>query len=156
MNNISDEELLALQAAHVEVTASQWQQVRRRILIRALVVIGLILSRALLLHLFPQTYEPIVFGSSAVAAADLQSLIATRLWVGAGLGGIYFYALMTNSYVRSVSILALMVPVTLIWADLQMFLISSFPEFTPVVIISFGLRLVAIYLLAMNYIDIRR
>lgn len=87
MNNISDEELLALQAAHVEVTTSQWQQVRRRILIRALVVIGLILSRALLLHLFPQTYEPLAFGSSAVASADLQSLIATRLWVGAGLGG---------------------------------------------------------------------
>lgn len=152
MNNISDEELLALQAAHVEVTTSQWQQVRRRILIRALVVIGLILSRALLLHLFPQTYEPLLFGSSG----DLQSLIATRLWVGAGLGGIYFYALMTNSYIRSVSILALMVPVTLIWADLQMFLISSFPEFTPVVTIGFGLRLAAIYLLAMNYIDIRR
>jgi len=152
MNNISDEELLALQAAHVEVTTSQWQQVRRRILIRALVVIGLILSRALLLYLFPQTYEPLVFGSSG----DLQSLITARLWVGAGLGGIYFYALMTNSYIRSVSILALMVPVTLIWADLQMFLISSFPEFTPVVTIGFGLRLAAIYLLAMNYIDIRR
>jgi hypothetical protein len=152
MNNISDEELLALQAAHVEVTTSQWQQVRRRILIRALVVIGLVLSRALLLYLFPQTYEPLVFGSSG----DLQSLIVERLWVGAGLGGIYFYALMTNSYIRSVSILALMVPVTLIWADLQMFLISSFPEFTPVVTIGFGLRLAAIYLLAMNYIDIRR
>ncbi|MDB9706578.1 hypothetical protein OAA71_01825 [Porticoccaceae bacterium] len=86
MNNISDEELLALQAAHIEVTTSQWQQVRRRILIRALVVIGLILSRALLLHLFPQTYEPLLFGSSG----DLQSLIATRLWVGAGLGGDIF------------------------------------------------------------------
>ena len=155
MNNISDEELLALQAAHVEVTTSQWQ-VRRRILIRALVVIGLILSRALLLHSFPQTYGLLAFGSSAVAAAELQSLIATRLWVGAGLGGIYFYALMTNSYIRSVSVLALMVPVTLIWADLQMFLISSFPEFTPVVTIGFGLRLAAIFLLAMNYIDIRR
>jgi hypothetical protein len=44
----------------------------------------------------------------------------------------------------------------MIWADLQMFLISSFPSFTTVATIGFLARLFALYLLARNYIDIRR
>jgi hypothetical protein len=156
MNTISEEELLALQAAHVEVGTSRWRIVKRRILVRAVLVIALILCRALMLKLFPQTYIPIIFADSDIGVAELESLIATRLFGGAVLGGLYLYALMTNRYLRSVSIVALMVPISLIWADLQMFLLSSFPDFTLVASISFGLRLATIYLLALNYIDIRR
>jgi hypothetical protein len=76
--------------------------------------------------------------------------------VGLGLAGVYFYALLTNSYLRSVSIIALIIPIALIWGDLQMFFLSSFPDFTLIASISFGFRLMAIYLLALNYLDIRR
>jgi hypothetical protein len=110
----------------------------------------------LMLKFFPQTYVPLAFSDSAVGAAELEALISTRLLIGAGLGALYLYALMTNRYIRSISIVALMVPITLIWADFQMFLVSSFPDFTLTASIGFGLRLVAIYLLALNYIDIRR
>jgi hypothetical protein len=155
MNNISDQELLALQA-HVEVEASRWLRLKRRILIRAVAILGLILCRALMLKLFPQIYTPIIFGTQGIESAELESLVYTRMLVVAVLAGVYLYALLTNSYLRSVSVVALIVPIALIWADLQVFLISSFPEFTAVASISFGLRLVTIYLLALNYIDIRR
>jgi hypothetical protein len=156
MNTISEEELLALQAAHTEVETSQWQKLKTRILTRALLVLGLILSRALMLNLFPQTYVALIFDTSEVGPAELQSLVFTRLLVGALLGSLYLYALMTNRYLRSISVVALTVPVALIWADFQMFLVSSFPDLTLVASISFGLRLVTIYLLTLNYIDIRR
>jgi hypothetical protein len=156
MSKLSQEELLALQGVHVEVDTSRWQRLKKRILIRAALVIGLILIRALMLKFFPQTYVPLAFSDSAVGAAELEALISTRLLIGAGLGALYLYALMTNRYIRSISIVALMVPITLIWADFQMFLVSSFPDFTLTASIGFGLRLVAIYLLALNYIDIRR
>jgi hypothetical protein len=156
MNNISEEELLALNAAHAEVDTFRWQIVKRRILIRAALVIGLILARALMLKVFPQTYVPLIFGDSAVGAAELEALILTRLLVGAALGGLYLCALIANRYVKLASILALMAPITLIGADLQMFLVSSFPDFTLMTSISFGLRLVTIYLLALNYFDVRR
>ena len=155
MNNISEEELLALQT-HVEVETSRWQKLKKRILIRTLVVMALILFRVILLKVYPQNYLPIVFDSAGLDAAELAGLITARLLVGLGLAGVNFYALLTTSYLRSVSIIALIIPIALIWGDLQMFFLSSFPDFTLIASISFCFRLMAIYLLALNYLDIRR
>ena len=163
MNTISEEELLALQA-HVEIETSLWKKLKTRILIRTVVVMGLVLSRVLLLKFFPDTYVPYIFGDGDgdgggdgdSGPAELEKLIISRLLVGLVLAGVYLYAIMTNSYLRSVSILGLMVPVALIWADLQMFLVSSFPDFTLMASISFAVRLLVIYLLTLNYLDIRR
>ena len=155
MHNVSEDELLALQA-HVEVEASQWQKLKKRILIRTLIVIGLILFRLLILKLYPETYIPLVFDGAGLDAAELGELITGRLLSGVVLSCVYLYALITNSYLRSVSIIALIVPISLMWADLQMFLVSSFPDFTLVVSISFAMRVLAVYLLLLNYLDIRR
>ena len=155
MNTISDEELLALQA-HVEIETSLWKKLKTRILIRTVVVMGLVLSRVLLLKFYPTTYVPFIFDDSDSGPAELEKLIISRLLVGLVLAGVYLYAIMTNSYLRSISILGLMVPVALIWADLQMFLVSSFPDFTLMASISFAVRLLVIYLLTLNYLDIRR
>jgi len=159
MNTISEEELLALQA-HVEIETSLWEKLKTRILIRTMVVMGLVLSRVLLLKFYPNTYVPYIFGDGDgdgdSGPAELEKLIISRLLVGLVLAGVYLYAIMTNSYLRSVSILGLMVPVALIWADLQMFLVSSFPDFTLMASISFAVRLLVIYLLTLNYLDIRR
>jgi hypothetical protein len=161
MNTISEEELLALQG-HVEIETSLWKKLKTRILIRTIVVIGLVLSRVLLLKFYPNTYVPYIFGDGDgdgdgdSGPAELEKLIISRLLVGLILAGVYLYAIMTNSYLRSVSVLSLMVPVALIWADLQMFLVSSFPNFTLIASISFAVRLLVIYLLTLNYLDIRR
>ncbi len=159
MNTISEEELLALQT-HVEIETSLWEKLKTRILIRTMVVMGLVLSRVLLLKFYPNTYVPYIFGDGDgdgdSGPAELEKLIISRLLVGLVLAGVYLYAIMTNSYLRSVSILGLMVPVALIWADLQMFLVSSFPDFTLMASISFAVRLLVIYLLTLNYLDIRR
>jgi hypothetical protein len=124
------------------------------------VVIGLVLSRVLLLKFYPNTYVPYIFGDGDgdgdSGPAELEKLIISRLLVGLVLAGVYLYAIMTNSYLRSASVLSLMVPVALIWADLQMFLVSSFPNFTLIASISFAVRLLVIYLLTLNYLDIRR
>ena len=159
MNTISEEELLALQG-HVEIETSLWKKLKTRILIRTIVVIGLVLSRVLLLKFYPNTYVPYIFGDGDgdgdSGPAELEKLIISRLLVGLVLAGVYLYAIMTNSYLRSASVLSLMVPVALIWADLQMFLVSSFPHFTLMASISFAVRLLVIYLLTLNYLDIRR
>lgn len=159
MNTISEEELLALQG-HVEIETSLWKKLKTRILIRTIVVIGLVLSRVLLLKFYPNTYVPYIFGDGDgdgdSGPAELEKLIISRLLVGLVLAGVYLYAIMTNSYLRSASVLSLMVPVALIWADLQMFLVSSFPNFTLIASISFAMRLLVIYLLTLNYLDIRR
>ena len=159
MNTISEEELLALQG-HVEIETSLWKKLKTRILIRTVVVMGLVLSRVLLLKFYPNTYVPYIFGDGDgdgdSGPAELEKLIISRLLVGLVLAGVYLYAIMTNSYLRSVSVLSLMVPVALIWADLQMFLVSSFPNFTLIASISFAVRLLVIYLLTLNYLDIRR
>ena len=161
MNTISEEELLALQG-HVEIETSLWKKLKTRILIRTVVVMGLVLSRVLLLKFYPNTYVPYIFGDGDgdgdgdSGPAELEKLIISRLLVGLILAGVYLYAIMTNSYLRSVSVLSLMVPVALIWADLQMFLVSSFPNFTLIASISFAVRLLVIYLLTLNYLDIRR
>ena len=155
MNNISEEEMRALQV-HLEVETSTWKQLRRRILIRGISVLVLIAIRALLVKFYPENYTTLVFKGTDIDQGELVSLVTARLGVSVVLAGIYLYALATNSYLRTVSILALMVPVALIWGDLQMFLLAHFPTLPPEILIGFGLRLVSIYLLARNYIDIRR
>ena len=72
MTNISQEELLALQIAHAEVDSFRWQIRKRRVLIRAVLVVVLILFRILMLNVFPQIYVPLVFGDSDVGATELQ------------------------------------------------------------------------------------
>ena len=155
MDNVSDEELQALRV-HDEVENSQWLRLRKRILIRGILVIVMIVIRAVLMKVYPQDYMNAVFNSAGLNSGDVASLISTRLTLGALLSAVYFYALLTNRFLRSVSIIALIIPIAIIWADLQIFLLSSFPTFTVVASIGFALRLAALYLLARNYIDIRR
>ncbi len=155
MHNISEEELQALQA-HIEVENSVWLRLKQKILFRSYLVIALLLFRALLLFLFPQSYSNAIFEAEGLRPADVTSLVSVRLLVAGVLAGLYLFALQTNRYLRSVTILGLIVPFAMIWADLQMFLISSFPSFTTVATIGFLARLFALYLLARNYIDIRR
>ena len=155
MHNISEEELQALQA-HIEVENSVWLRLKQKILFRSYLVIALLLFRALLLFLFPQSYSNAIFDAEGLRPADVTSLVGVRLLVAGVLASVYLFALQTNRYLRSVTILGLIVPCAMIWADLQMFLISSFPSFTTVATIGFLARLLALYLLARNYIDIRR
>ena len=155
MSNVSDEELRALHV-HVEVENSQWLRLKKRILIRGVLVIVMIVIRTVLMKAYPQDYMNAVFNSVGLTSDEVASLISARLMVGVLLSAVYFYALLTNRFLRSVSIVALIVPIAIIWADLQIFLLSSFPTFTVVASIGFALRLAALYLLARNYIDIRR
>tara|TARA_B110000211_G_C14022113_1_gene528170 strand:+ start:604 stop:1071 length:468 start_codon:yes stop_codon:yes gene_type:complete len=155
MNNISEEELFALQA-HVEVEPFRWQKLQSRIFIRAGIVMVLILCKLVLLKFYHHNFVPLVLDGAGLDAAEVQALISGRVIVGATLSSFYVYALMTNRYLRAVSFVALMVSIALIWADLQMFLVSSFPDFTMLASVVFGLRLIVIYLLALNYLDIRR
>ena len=155
MSNVSDEELRALRV-HDEVENSQWLRLRKRILIRGILVVVMIVIRAVLMKAYPQDYMNTIFNAAGLASDEVASLISARLILGAVLSAVYLYALMTNRFLRTVSIVALIVPVAIIWADLQIFLLSSFPAFTVVAAIGFTLRLIALYLLVRNYIDIRR
>ena len=155
MPNISEDELRALNV-YQEVETDAWLRLRYRITVRCLLVLATLLVRGILVSTAPEHYAYEVFLSSNVSLEYLNDLIFYRIIIGVSLAGLYGFALYKNHYLRSVSMIALMAAVALLWGDLQMFLLSSIDRFSPLAYTSLGLRIVAAILLALNYFDVRR
>jgi hypothetical protein len=153
--NISEDELRALNV-YQEVETDAWLRLRYRITVRGLLVLATLIVRGILVSTAPEHYAYEVFVSSSVSLEYLTDMIFYRTIIGVSLACLYGFALYKNHYLRSVSMIALMAAVALLWGDLQMFLLSSIDRFSPLAYTSLGLRIVAAILLALNYFDVRR
>lgn len=155
MPNISEDELRALNVCH-EVETDAWLRLRYRITVRGLLVLATLIVRGILVSTAPEHYAYEVIVSSSVSLEYLTDMIFYRTIIGVSLACLYGFALYKNHYLRTVSMIALMAAVALLWGDLQMFLLSSIDRFSPLAYTSLGLRIVATILLALNYFDVRR
>ena len=155
MSNISEDELRALNV-YQEVETEAWLRLRYRITVRGLLVLATLIVRGILVLTAPEYYAYEVFVSSSVSLEYLTDMIFYRTIIGVSLACLYGFALYKNHYLRSVSMVALMAAVALLWGDLQMFLLSSIDRFSPLAYTTLGLRIVAAILLALNYFDVRR
>ena len=156
-NLISEEESDALDAiqGHQEVPVARWQRLRRRILLRNTALIIILLVRATAMIALPEDYlkSAFPFLDDSVNLADIAY---TRLLVASFFLSIYLYAFFTNRYLRSASMLGVVVGVALFWSDAGQYLTSGWGSFTIQSSISFGMRILTVALLVMNYLDVRR
>tara|TARA_B110000008_G_scaffold154900_1_gene155812 strand:- start:181 stop:762 length:582 start_codon:yes stop_codon:yes gene_type:complete len=156
-NLISEEESDALDAiqGHQEAPVARWQRLRRRILLRNTALIIILLVRATAMIALPEDYlkSAFPFLDDSVNLADIAY---TRLLVASFFLSIYLYAFFTNRYLRSASMLGVVVGVALFWSDAGQYLTSGWGSFTIQSSISFGMRILTVALLVMNYLDVRR
>ena len=156
-NLISEEESDALDAVqgHQEVPVARWQRLRRRILLRNTALIIILLVRATAMIALPEDYLKAAF-PFLDDSVNLADIAYTRLLVASFFLSIYLYAFFTNRYLRSASMLGVVVGVALFWSDAGQYLTSGWGSFTMQSSISFGMRILTVALLVMNYLDVRR
>ena len=68
----------------------------------------------------------------------------------------YVYALISDRYFRFMSVTAMVAGCALVWSDIELFMLSSASEITMVSLALLGMRLIAVWLLVQNYLDIHR
>jgi hypothetical protein len=155
MHNLSQEEMDAL-SFHEEVVTSDWIRLKRKLFIRTFLGLVITLTRSMVMISNPQMYFAIVYPTTGVGVDNLASLVYPRLLIACIFFAIYLYALKNNLYLRSLSMTAVVIVVALFWSDMQVYIIGGFSQFTAGIFFSLALRLLLIYLIIANYIDIRR
>ena len=156
-NPLSDDEINALNSiqGHIEVPTARWQRLKRKIVMRTGLLVLVLLVRATAMILLPEEYLKSVFPflDSSVNLADIAVI---RLYSAAFFLGIYIYAVATNLYLRSASMLGVVVGVALLWSDVSQYFVWGWDLLSLESAISFSMRILTVALLILNYLDVRR
>ena len=153
--SVTEEELRALMPFY-EVEESRFRQIKKRIAIRTSIVGFLMILRGIVVYSFPE------FLSQTDSQGHLQdsyisaNVLLVRTVLLAVIASVYIYCLWTNKYFRTMSVIALIVAYSLVWADLEIYVFTMAGEISMVTVILLLLRLCALGLLFANYLDIRR
>lgn len=153
--SVTEEELRALMPFY-EVEESRFRQIKKRIAIRTSIVGFLMILRGIVVYSFPE------FLSQTDSQGHLQdsyisaNVLLVRTVLLAVTASVYIYCLWTNKYFRTMSVIALIVAYSLVWADLEIYVFTMAGEISMVTVILLLLRLCALGLLFANYLDIRR
>lgn len=156
-NLLSDEEINALESiqGHLEVSVERWRRLKKKIVLRTSLLVVIILVRAIAMIVLPEEYLKSIF-PFLEDSVDLADLAFTRLCIAAFFLGIYIYAVATNRYLRSASMLGVVVGIALLWSDASQYLVWGWGLFSLQSSISFCMRILTVTLLVLNYLDVRR
>jgi len=68
----------------------------------------------------------------------------------------YLYAVVAGRYFRFMAVVGMVVSCALLWSDMELFMLTTVSEITAVSFALLGMRLIAVWLLVLNYLDIHR
>ena len=134
-------------------------RIRLRILMRLMVIAALLGIRAVTAYFTPDLFiQSKVVGAQVDSSAlypanDLMQVRAMLLVIV--LAG-YLYSLIADRYFRFMTVFGMVVGCALLWSDMELFMLSSVSEITPVSFALLGMRLIVFWLLVLNYLDIHR
>ena len=97
MDKLSQEEVDAL-SSFEEVTTYDWVRLKRKILVRLWMAIGLTCIRVAYMIYSPQTYSMIVYQNADSGTENLVALAYGRLFLGFLFFSVTLYALKNNLY----------------------------------------------------------
>ena len=153
--SISDEEMQALKP-HMEVSTRNLEQVRSRIFLRCCVIAALWLFRIYVISFHPEYHLTSVMEQRLLDDDAVTTLLYVRVSMLTLGMLVYFYSFLTNRYFRSVNVIALIVVCCLIWADIEVYILSNIQVLTLPSVGMIVLRFIPLGLLFMNYLDVRR
>ena len=153
--SVTEEELRALMPFY-EVEESRFRQIKKRIIIRTSIVGLLMTLRGIVAHSFPELLSQTDSQGNILDSYISTNVLLVRTVVLIVTAAAYIYSLWTNKYFRTISVIALIVAYSLVWADLEIYVFAMTGEMSMVLVILLLLRLCALGLLFVNYLDIRR
>ena len=153
--SVTEEELRALMPFY-EVEESRFRHIKKRIVIRTSIVGFLMTLRGIVAYSFPESLSQIDYDGNLLGGYVSANVLLVRTVLLMVIASIYIYCLWTNKYFRTMSVIALIVAYSLVWADLEIYFFPLAGEMSMVTIVLLLLRLCALGLLFANYLDIRR
>ena len=153
-SKISDEEFQAL-LPYLELTKHAYDRVRRRISIRCGVIVLILLVRIMVSLFFPEYHFVSLVEHELLNKVVADTVLYSRL-IFLSLGAtVYSYCFFYNRYFRSVNVAALVVICCLIAVDFEVYILGGMQYFSWQTGIFTVLRFVALWLIFLNYLDVR-
>ena len=153
--SVTEEELRALMPFY-EVEESRLRQIKYRIIIRTGIIGVLMIIRAVVDFGFPELLAQADSRGDTVDSYIDPNVLVVRTVLLVTSAFLYLYCLWTNRYFRTMSVIALVISYSLLWADLETYIFSMTGEMTLSAALFLLLRISALGLLFANYLDIRR
>lgn len=153
--SVTEEELRALMPFY-EVEESRFRQIKYRIIIRTGIIGVLMIIRAVVDFGFPELLAQVDSRGDTVDSYIVPNVLVVRTVLLVTSAFLYLYCLWTNKYFRTMSVIALVISYSLLWADLETYIFSMTGEMTLSAALFLLLRISALGLLFANYLDIRR
>lgn len=153
--SVTEEELRALMPFY-EIEESRFRQIKKRIVIRTSIVGFLMTLRGIVVYSFPELLNQTDSQGNVLDSYISANVLLVRTVLLAVTASVYVYCLWTNKYFRTMSVIALIVAYSLVWADLETYVFTITGEMSIVMVILLLLRMCALGLLFANYLDIRR
>ena len=153
--SVTEEELRALMPFY-EIEESRFRQIKKRIVIRTSIVGFLMTLRGIVVYSFPELLNQTDSQGNVLDSYISANVLLVRTVLLAVIASVYVYCLWTNKYFRTMSVIALIVAYSLVWADLETYVFTITGEMSIMRVILLLLRMCALGLLFANYLDIRR
>jgi len=153
--SVTEEELRALMPFY-EIEESRFRQIKKRIVIRTSIVGFLMTLRGIVVYSFPELLNQTDSQGNVLDSYISANVLLVRTVLLAVIASVYVYCLWTNKYFRTMSVIALIVAYSLVWADLETYVFTITGEMSIMMVILLLLRMCALGLLFANYLDIRR
>jgi len=153
--SVTEEELRALMPFY-EVEESRFRQIKKRIVIRTSIVGLLMTLRGIVAYSFPELLSQTDLQGNLPGSYISIHVLFVRTVLLTVTASVYIYSLWTNMYFRTMSVIALTVAYSLVWADLEIYVFSMAGAMSVEAVILLLLRLCVLGLLFANYLDIRR
>ena len=155
-STVSDEELQALLHA-TEINSHFHLSIKSKIVIRSLIVIVLLLGRMLLVMFFPERHVVTFYNGDAVfGISQITNAMLFRIAILTPFFTFYLFSCWRNLYFRSMTVLSLILYCSIFWSDVERYSGAFLQDPSAMVIFTLLLRLLALYMLVLNYFDIRR
>jgi hypothetical protein len=153
---VTEEEMRALLPAY-EVEGEYLDRIRQKIFVRIAIIVALFVVRLLVIISYPEFHISAFFQNDQVEGSlQIENIMLFRMSVLVPFSVIYFVSFWKNLYFRTVTVVSLIIVSSILWSDMEQHLGSFWSEATALVWVTLTIRITCLWLLILNYIDVRR
>ena len=153
---VTEEEMRALMPAY-EVEDEYLDRIRKKIFMRIAIIVVLFVVRLLMIISYPEFHISAFFQNDQVEGSlQIENIMLFRMSVLIPFMMIYIVSFWKNLYFRTVTVVSLIIVSSILWSDMEKYLGSFLSEATALVWVTLAIRVTCLWLLILNYIDVRR
>lgn len=153
---VTEEEMRALLPAY-EVEDEYLDRIRKKIFMRTAIIVALFIVRLLMIISYPEFHISAFFQNDQVEGSlQIENIVLFRMSVLIPFMVIYIVSFWKNLYFRTVTVVSLIIVSSILWSDMEQHLGSFLSEATALIWAAWAIRVTCLWLLILNYIDVRR